>query len=182
MSCYLDRGTEQMHSQYGWRKPAQVRQLDLFPHETARDLARAGVSPDDVARWKAIGWLSPDTAAGQTMHTPEFYEVVFVRSIARSGLSDQQITTLLDELPKPYCYDPLLVAYSFALGWVQRPPDLTYDDIDGLLKEHLEGWLRERAMLDPDDPFLVDVSIAIAEGKAAGRRQRERDAETSEEE
>ena len=44
---------------------------------------------------------------------PEWTELCFICSLARSGLNDHQINELLGQLAKPYAYHPFYTAYSF---------------------------------------------------------------------
>ncbi len=163
----------------GWQRPRREDQLDLFMRPTEEILALACVPPDDLARWKALRWLSAETATAARMHESEVWELCFIRNLARSGLSDTQVADLLAELPKPYRYDPIRTAYSFALGWVQRPPIPTSDEVDGFIRKHIEEWIRSTAYDNPEDGALEHVVSVIrrARGVAQARREREEDEE-----
>jgi hypothetical protein len=119
--------------QWGWELvTGKVRQLelDLYPMERDRYLAIAGISLDDLDRWSAKGWVSFDARAVERLTGPMMNEVVFIRNLAQSFLSDAQVDALLKKLEKPYQYDPTRIAYSFAYGWVQPPPVLDGIEID----------------------------------------------------
>ena len=131
-----------------WRRPVMNCQPDLFPRPTDEFLALARVSRDELGRWKGLGWIAFDINCPdylEKINMPEVSEICFVRNIARSGLSDELITELLQELPKPYRYDPLLTAYSFSHGWVQAPPVPDVAEVDEVIEENLSDWIREQA-------------------------------------
>jgi len=92
-----------------------------------------------------LGWLSFGTDALTTLDDPELSELCFIRNIARSGLSDEQIDAFLEGLPKPYRYDPLRTAYNFAWGWVEAPAIPGTYDVDAFIEEHLSDWIAQKA-------------------------------------
>ena len=157
----------------GWRKPKQLVQLELWPRNTEEILARAGVSRDDIARWKERGWLARDLGDQETIHPPETSELCFIRDIARSGFSDDQIAALLSSLEKPYRYDPCRIALSLKWGWVELPSAPTEDEIDEFMEAHVEEWVRSRAAQHPNDDLLDGVLLGIAEARCAARRCRQ---------
>jgi len=67
--------------------------------------------------------------------------VLFIKALARFGLSDTMVERLLSGLEKPYCYDPSTTVYSFAEGaWrylpLERDPaDVTQEHINNLIEE-----------------------------------------------
>ena len=147
-------------------------QLDLFPRDMDRALAIARVSLDDRRRWHELGWLSSDVYEADTLSEPAWHEIIFVRNLARSGLSDEWITQSLEELEPPYRYHPIRTAYSFALGWVQIPP-ITEDGIDDFVSGYLPGWIAEKALMNDLDPLVQihhTLSIEISSARARTRR------------
>lgn len=135
---------------WGWRRADGTRreaQLDLFPRDRDEVLAAAGVSLDDLARWRERGWISFDAKALGALDAPLIAEVAFIRNLARSGLPDALIGRLLQELEPPYRYDPTRTAYSFAYGWVQPPPVADDDEVEDFLKERLPAWLFDKAVI-----------------------------------
>ena len=97
-------------------------QLSLFPELTAKTLANARVSYDEAERWRDLGWVSSDVAAFEQLLDNQVAELIFVRNIARSGLTDAQINALFAELPRPYEYRSDHTAYCFAIGWCISAP------------------------------------------------------------
>jgi hypothetical protein len=155
----------------GWEKPLRLDQLELFARGRDRALMTAGVSIDEVERWRGLGWISFDVREEATVDSGRLAEICFVRNLAHSGLSDLQIERLLGELEPPYRYDPTVTAYSFAFGWVRRPPPATPEDRDEFIGRHLRDWARERVAFEDDerlDRLILDATAEIAEA----RRQR----------
>jgi hypothetical protein len=108
------------------------------------------VSYDEMAAWHQKNWLSFAPFTLSEFNEPERMEVLFLRGLARSGLSDAYIENLLRAgLQKPYCYDPCETFYSFGdQCWISVPPEpdpanITEEYIDELAE--LKEWdkLRE---------------------------------------
>jgi hypothetical protein len=163
----------------GWVRPSQVFQLSLFPDERDEFLARAMVSQDELERWRKLGWISFDAREKDEFQTSEGNEILFVRNLARSGLSDAQITELLSELPKPYSYPPTRTAYSFEYGWVQPDCTLSDEDVNGLIEEGWEDWLKALASRGEVDELIrirdrIDEAIqeaTVQEAERSNNRQ-----------
>ena len=130
-----------------WRRPVQETQLSLFPYPLDQWMAYCEVSRDDVRRWQEQGWISFDVDTLSELHLPNAWELTFVKNLARSGLSDQQINHLLAGLPSPYSYDPLTTAYHLAHGWVQAPRPLDEADVLKFVEEHLDEWITAQSEL-----------------------------------
>lgn len=152
---------------YGWQTPDQITQSTLFPENTEVVLASASVSFDEVVRWQDLGWISFDPTHRQELDDPEVMELLFIRNIARSGLSVAIINQLLSSLNKPYSYHPRRVVYSFADGWVQIPPLPEDCDICNFFEAHMDQWIRTRLSRDETEE-LRDVAYAIL-GEIASR-------------
>jgi len=101
-------------------------------------MAKLHVSSDEVRRWRQQGWLSFDIESKPQLKIQDTWEVEFVRNIARSGLSDCQITELLRELAKPLKYDPVKTVYHFEYGWV-TPLDYHFD----IVEQYVSDWIAE---------------------------------------
>ena len=154
-----------------WRRPVQDVQLSLFPYPLDKWLAMLGVSRDDVRRWKGLGWISFDVDALSEFHDPNANELIFVRNLARSGLSDEQIDQLLSELPSPYSYNPLTTAYHFAHGWVQSPEPLEEADVLKVVEENMDAWIKAQAEQGNVDRLNIligkacDAAYTLQKGK-----------------
>lgn len=119
------------------------RQLTLFRSPFADALVRLRISADECARWHANRWLSFDGSRiteVDDFDDPRVWELIVVRDVVRSGLSDAQIVSLLSQLPKPFAVDPDRVAYSFRHGWVEATIPAEPDP-DTIIEEHLDSWL-----------------------------------------
>lgn len=147
-------------------RPSPVSaQFSLFPEERDDALAQARVSVEDMAQWQALGWISYDVSTRQTLEYHELAEMLFIRNLARSGLSNAFISELLGELTTPYSYPPMTTAYSFALGWVEA----VIPDMDSLVKNHLESWAQEKSILGQEEELeraSLTLVIALAELRA----------------
>ena len=125
-----------------WIRPIpHNQQMTLFASPVEEALANLKISTDEVHRWQKQGWISFEIDSATSLDEDGKWELEFVRNIARSGLSDQQISAFLKELPKPFSYDPLRTAYSFAYGWVQVPQMREPSEI---IEEHLYSWIDEQ--------------------------------------
>lgn len=130
----------------------------LFTSRFEDVLVRLQISADDVVRWHAKGWLSFD---GQNItevddfNDPREWELIVVRDIVRSGLSDAQIESVFSRLPKPYALDPSRLVFSFRHGWVAAVPPQEPDP-DEIIAENLDSWLE-----DCDEDRLRQLQIRI---------------------
>ena len=104
-------------------------------------LVDLSVSRDDVRRWQKNGWISFDVDSENELDLPYSWEIEFVRNLARSGLSDPQVSRFLTDLPKPYRFKPETVAYHLIYGWVCP----CQDDPDDVISENLDDWLSSLA-------------------------------------
>ena len=105
-----------------WSRPSRLhrKQTSLFADIRDAALASLAVSEDELRRWHQSGWISDEAIATERMHDYLVEEIAFVRDVARSGLSDGQVSSLLLELGNGgYSYHGGSVAYSFRYGWVQ---------------------------------------------------------------
>lgn len=119
-------------------------ELDLFSRPRDKLLAIARVSLDELGRWREKGWISFDATNLDKLAEPLVNEIVFIRNLARSGLTDEQIGQMLAELEPPYRIDPSRTAYSFAYGSVQPSPVLDDLEIDDFIRAHLRNWIDRR--------------------------------------
>lgn len=153
------------------RRPVQVApQLSLFPYNRDEYMARARVSLDDMARWREMGWISFDAAILETLEDNEFAEMVFVRDVAQSGLSDAFITELLSQLPKPYSYPPVTTVYHFNWGWVQ----VSFPDMDEMMTDRLDAWIEDKlgsGDLERLEDVQARVMIAVARLRASRKNK-----------
>lgn len=128
-----------------WHQPqsrvASSPQLSLFPEATDYALATLRVSRDECRRWYEAEWLSFNPASRSVLSDSEIVELTFVRGIIRSGLSDAQVTHLLERLPEPRTFDPRRLAFSFQFGWVETPHPLDRSAIFALMDQHAWRWL-----------------------------------------
>jgi len=171
--------------QWGWELvDGKVRQLEfnLYSQERDRYLAIAGISLDDLDRWRAKGWVSFDARGVERLTEPMINEVVFIRNLAHSFLPDTQVDALLKKLEKPYQYDPTRIAYSFAYGWVQPPPVLDGIEIDEFVESHLRSWIEDKVRhAEVELLRKLEITFSAAVLRAVGKRN-EWEADTMERE
>ena len=124
-------------------------QATLFPSTPEQFIAEAFVSADEMGSWHRKGWLSFDPLAVAQYDEKERVEVLFIKGLARSGLSDAMIDRMLSSLEKPYCYGPSTTFFSFVENrWISLPPerdqaDVTSEYLDELIETQDWDSLRE---------------------------------------
>ena len=91
-----------------------------------------------MERWYLDRWISYQLKDIDHISEPHEKELRFISMIARSGLSDSQITQLLKQLERPYSYSDD-VAYHFKYGWVTPSPASEF------ISSHLDDWLEQLA-------------------------------------
>jgi len=107
------------------------------------------VSADELVRWRRNGWISFELAGVSEVNDcddPHVWEIIFIRDIVRSGLSDGQIVWLLSRCPRPFTFDPDRIVFSFRYGWVM-PAEVEPSEPespDDIIEENLDAWLEER--------------------------------------
>jgi hypothetical protein len=107
-------------------------QLSLFPDACGDILAQLHVSPDELARWHANGWIPFDIKVEEHLHPAQISHIRFVRSVVRSGLNDAFIARLMKFIPEATLVDHQRMALSFVYGWVLPTPPPDTSDIDVL--------------------------------------------------
>jgi hypothetical protein len=142
-----------------------LAQPTLFQMTPEAFTAQTSVSLDEMKLWNEKGWLSFDPDMIKDYDERERVEVLFIKALARSGLSYAMIERLLSGLKKPYCYDPQAAFFSFAKGsWITLPKepdpaDMAYEGIEALignkawdelaaLKERISEVLEEDGCVD----------------------------------
>jgi hypothetical protein len=126
-------------------RPTIYGQECLFKVSLESALAQAQVSPDALNRWHSQGWISFAFVPMQLNDPadPKLLELHFVRDVVRSGLTDAQITQVLDKCPKPHSFDPDLTAFSFRYGLVQAIPPIEPDEPETVIETHLDEWIED---------------------------------------
>lgn len=135
--------TQKLPPWFAPAQPASIQQDSLFKVSIESVLARIRVSPDELNRWHARGWISFAFVPMELSDhdDPKIWELQFVRDVVRSGMTDAQITQLFDRCPKPHSFDPDRTAFSFRYGLVQAIPPVEPDEPDGVIENHLEEWI-----------------------------------------
>ena len=126
---------------FGRPHSVEIFQQSLFQTTLKDELVRLRISADELSRWYSSDWVSFDGSTDLRLNEhddPRILELIFVRDISRSGLSDSQLKYLFDQLPKPFAFDPDRIAYSFRYGWVEivqtEPPE-------NMIEDHIYEWL-----------------------------------------
>jgi hypothetical protein len=152
----------------GWERPTQFLQGELFGKPRDFMLAVYRVSIDDMELWRSRGWISCDVRELATMYQPQIVEMAFIRNLAHSGLSKPQIDSYLSELEKPYRYDPIRVAYSFAHGWVQIPRLPNTSERDEYMRDNITAWIADLE-LRKDLRVLENIAYRVIQATARMR-------------
>ena len=131
-----------------WFKPAWPSdnvQECLFKMSLESVLAEAKISSDELNHWHFQRWISFAFVPMELNDHDDLkiLELLFVRDVVRSGLTDAQITQLFDHCPKPHSFDPNLTAFSFRYGLVQAIPSVKPDESDTVIETHLDEWIEE---------------------------------------
>lgn len=163
----------------GWEEPRQLIQGELFTRPRDKVLAMAGVTTEEMDDCRAFGWISYDVRDLAVLDTATINEMALVRNLARSGLSRAQVSALLEELPKPYRYDPLRVAYCFGHGWVELPTLPGVTERDEYMESHIDAWLSRLELLQ-DRRMLKYLSARTMQAVIRLPARTEEEAEGSE--
>ncbi len=122
--------------------PPSCYQLSLFPEPLASVLDRMAVSPSEIDRWHAAGWVSFGSSAVSDLQEEQVSEIQIVKDVVRSGLTGAQVEMLLGSLPRPFKYNPRQLAYSFLFGWVEAVPP---PDPHTVIQHNIDSWLEHLA-------------------------------------
>jgi hypothetical protein len=145
------------------RHSPHLFQATLFRLTPEEFIAEAFVSADEMVTWHRRGWLSFDPNTLLEYDQKEHAEVMFIRGLARSGLSDALIGRMLCGLERPYCYDSSATFFSFADNrWISLPPteepaDVTIEYLNALVEAKDWDTIRElqatisKALEDAED-------------------------------
>jgi hypothetical protein len=146
-------------------------QLLLFPATLDEVIAQVLVSADEMRSWQCKGWLFFDASEVSQFDESELDEILFVKRLAHSGLSDAMINRLLSAgLDRPYCYDPSTTYHSFCqnrwtgLPSAPDPAEVTRDYIDELVRD--EEWPALLELKDGINQALADAEVHRAAVKA----------------
>ena len=143
-------------------------QRTFFTQSPDEFLTEMGVSVDEMNQWRAKGWLSFDPDTIKKYDETERIEVMFIKALARFGLSDAMVNRLLSGLDKPYCYDPRTTFFSFIQeSWVTLPAkpdpnDTVSEGIEALIEN--EEWDELRPLKD-----RISEAIEQSESKDEGQ-------------
>jgi hypothetical protein len=102
-------------------------------------LTELRITRDDARRWYRAGWLSFSIDDTCDLDLTQQEEIVFIRSIAISGLGEFVLDRLLQELRRPFAYNSRRITYSFEYGWVEPVKEEPVE----FGEEHVVDWLEE---------------------------------------
>ncbi len=94
-----------------------------------------------------------------------------MRNVMRSGLSDTYIENLLSQVPRPFNFNPLAVAYNFSIGWVE----VVIPDSNDIINNNFESWLDE--LVDEGDIDKLEDMVDLMENFI--NRVKQKDAEAN---
>jgi hypothetical protein len=136
-------------------------------------LSELRVTNNDLRRWHHRDWISFDVDTMEELDQPHQWEVEFVRNLAVSGLADVQITQLLEELPKPYAFDPCDVVYHFGYGWVRPVREDPFEVIGGNFTDWIEdlGEQQNLSKLEEIASLVADQIELLTEPSDDGEEE-----------
>lgn len=103
-------------------------QIHLFQATIAELLKRYRVSHERLELWYTRELLSFKPQLQKAIEPPQEAELIFLLSLARMGLTDDQLGVLLKGLTKPYRYEPSAMLYDVERRrWVARQPVMKID-------------------------------------------------------
>lgn len=165
-----------------WCVPYSNTGPTFMPVDTSCVLAEAKISVEQAERWFEKGWLSFSCREREALDQHHMAELVFVRSVAESLLSDTQVDAILGHLSKPYNYDCTRVAWSFMYGWVEMPIFYQKRNMDRIFEEHFDQWLRhlavtgQRERIETLQDQIYDILEKLDEAEAAEEDEEDDDA------
>ena len=93
------------------------------------------ISRIEMHQWYQQGFLSFNPVELSEFDDRHIVEIEFLASFLKSELKESLIKQILEDLPKPYCYDPGRTFYSFYCKQCVTIP--SPEEITGLYLEHL---------------------------------------------
>jgi len=112
-----------------------LRYDTLFRQKIEELEKNTNISRVEMQQWYQQGFLSFNPVELLEFDDRHLYEIVFLGGIFKSGLPESSIKQILENLPKPYCYNPERTFYSFyCKEWVSIP---SIEEITGSYLKHL---------------------------------------------
>jgi len=103
-------------------------QINLFQSTIGELLKRHRVSNERAQAWYQAELLSFDPQPNKAIEPPQEAELTFLLSLAKMGLSDEQLMSLLKSLTKPYRYESSTMLYDVERRrWLARQPVMKID-------------------------------------------------------
>lgn len=103
-------------------------QINLFQTTTGELIKRHRISHERVYGWFELDLLSFEPQLTKAIESPQETELVFLLSLARMGLTDEQLVTFLKGLTKPYRYEHSAMLYDVERRrWLARQAVMKID-------------------------------------------------------
>jgi len=148
-------------------------QASLFPTTLDELIAEMLVSADEMKSWHSKGWLSFEPEARNQYEESDRAEVLFIKGLAHSGLSDAMVNRLLSAgLERPHCYDPASTFFSFCQDrWISLPlapdpGDIVSEYFNELVAD--ENWPVLRELQEQITRALADADAHGADAPVEG--------------
>lgn len=148
-------------------------QRSLFPATLDELIAEILVSADEMKSWHSKGWLSFEPEATSRYEESDRAEVLFIKGLAHSGLSDAMVNRLLSAgLERPYCYDPSSTFFSFCQNrWISLPlapdpEDIVSEYINEVVAD--ENWPALRELQERVNRTIADAAPHEADAPVEG--------------
>ena len=114
------------------------------------------------------GWLSFDPKIAAVLEERQEHEMRFVGSLVAAGCDQQTLESLLEGLPRPYCYDLSKLYYDWAgRRWRLLPESPTDPAPDEVFDNWLAGLAEDRDVTRLED-LLAQVEGALKRARSSG--------------
>ncbi len=153
-------------SSAAWDPPVPDDNATLFTEKRPEALRSLAVTEEDLASWVRRGWLRADVLEMAEIDYPVYLEVRFIRSLVVSPLSHEQISQLLESLPRPFSFPADRIAYHFERGWVMLPLAERSEEPHDILAAWLDQLVSDGAMAELET-ILESVEAAIDAAREA---------------
>ena len=102
----------------------------LFKKSLAELLKETGVGISELKKWSRFKWLSFSPKTSESYDEQEIHEIIFIKSLVRTGLTKETIQFMLSQLERPYYYRHSDIYWDFSKN--------TWTDIDEIVQDAIE--------------------------------------------
>jgi succinate dehydrogenase flavin-adding protein (antitoxin of CptAB toxin-antitoxin module) len=126
---------------------------------------------NELRQWSKLKWISFLPKTSGEYDDKEFYEVMFIKGLVRSGLPKETIALMLSQLESPYCYSYNKIFWDFHKNeWLELDElvaNYIEENMDEICAEHIGTYLENLA--DSEDYAGLKSIVVHAKTLAAKR-------------